>query len=127
MVGWKNDNSLIKKNKCDGGATIKGAILILMTNTSQVWENLLILWILMYRYNVEVPDSYEHLLLDVIDGDNHLFMRSDEVAAAWEILSPIIHEIDRYQVTPELYEAGGRGPVGAYYLGAKHGVRWADD
>lgn len=81
----------------------------------------------MYRYNVEVPDSYEHLLLDVIDGDNHLFMRSDEVAAAWEILSPIIHEIDRYQVTPELYEAGGRGPVGAYYLGAKHGVRWADD
>lgn len=81
----------------------------------------------MYRYNVEVPDSYEHLLLDVIDGDSHLFMRSDEVAAAWEILSPIIHEIDRHKVTPELYEAGGRGPVGAYYLGAKHGVRWADD
>ncbi|KAF3322638.1 glucose-6-phosphate 1-dehydrogenase 4 [Carex littledalei] len=79
------------------------------------------------RYNVEVPDSYEHLLLDVIDGDSHLFMRSDEVAAAWEILSPIIHEIDRHKVTPELYEAGGRGPVGAYYLGAKHGVRWADD
>ncbi|KAJ3683015.1 hypothetical protein LUZ60_013242 [Juncus effusus] len=79
------------------------------------------------RYDVEVPDSYEHLLLDVIDGDNHLFMRSDEVAAAWDILSPVIHEIDERKVTPELYEAGGRGPVGAYYLGAKHGVRWADD
>ena len=30
-------------------------------------------------------------------------------------------------ITPELYELGGRGPVGAYYLWAKHGVRWADD
>ncbi|KAK9192546.1 hypothetical protein WN944_003239 [Citrus x changshan-huyou] len=29
------------------------------------------------KYNVEVPDSYEHLLLDVVNGDNHLFMRSD--------------------------------------------------
>ncbi|XP_072976083.1 inactive glucose-6-phosphate 1-dehydrogenase 4, chloroplastic isoform X2 [Typha angustifolia] len=84
---------------------------------------------LLYRdkYNVEVPDSYEHLLLDVIDGDNHLFMRSDEVEAAWNILTPIMHEIDEKKITPELYEAGGRGPVGAYYLGAKHGVRWADD
>lgn len=79
------------------------------------------------RYNVEVPDSYEHLLLDVIDGDNHLFMRSDELAAAWNILTPTIREIDENKIAPELYELGGRGPVGAYYLGAKHGVRWADD
>ncbi|OVA16697.1 glucose-6-phosphate dehydrogenase [Macleaya cordata] len=79
------------------------------------------------KYNVEVPDSYEHLLLDVVDGDNHLFMRSDELAAGWEILSPVLHEIDEKKIVPELYEFGGRGPVGAYYLGAKHGVRWADD
>ncbi|KAF5175391.1 Glucose-6-phosphate 1-dehydrogenase [Thalictrum thalictroides] len=79
------------------------------------------------KYNVEVPDSYEQLLLDVVDGDNHLFMRSDELAAAWRILSPVLHEIDENKTAPELYELGGRGPVGAYYLGAKHGVRWADD
>ncbi|KAH9734022.1 hypothetical protein KPL71_017241 [Citrus sinensis] len=42
------------------------------------------------KYNVEVPDSYEHLLLDVIDGDNHLFMRSDELTAAWNILNPVL-------------------------------------
>jgi glucose-6-phosphate 1-dehydrogenase len=29
----------------------------------------------MCRYNTEVPDSYEHLLLDVLDGDSHLFMQ----------------------------------------------------
>lgn len=79
------------------------------------------------KYNIEVPDSYEHLLLDVIDGDNHLFMRSDELDAAWRILSSVLHEIDENKTTPELYQPGSRGPVGAYYLGAKHGVRWADD
>ncbi|KAJ9681689.1 hypothetical protein PVL29_017868 [Vitis rotundifolia] len=79
------------------------------------------------KYNVEVPDSYEHLLLDVIDGDNHLFMRSDELAAAWNILTPILHEMDKNNIAPELYELGGRGPVGAFYLWAKHRVRWADD
>ncbi|CAK7340467.1 unnamed protein product [Dovyalis caffra] len=79
------------------------------------------------KYNAEVPDSYEHLLLDVIDGDNHLFMRSDELAAAWNILTPILQEIDKNHTTPELYELGGRGPIGPYYLYAKHGVRWIDD
>ncbi|CAI0382049.1 unnamed protein product [Linum tenue] len=79
------------------------------------------------RYNLEVPDSYEHLLLDVVDGDNHLFMRSDELAAAWGILSPVLEEMDKNHTAPELYELGGRGPVGAYYLWAKHGVRWLDD
>ncbi|EOA38855.1 hypothetical protein CARUB_v10011205mg [Capsella rubella] len=79
------------------------------------------------RYKTEIPDSYEHLIHDVIDGDNHLFMRSDEVAAAWDILSPVLEEIDKHHTAPELYEFGGRGPVGAYYLWAKHGVPWADD
>ena len=71
-----------------------------------------------------MPDSYEHLLLDVIDGDNHLFMRSDELAAAWNILTPILQEIDKNHATPELYEVGGRGPIGPYYLYAKYQVRW---
>lgn len=79
------------------------------------------------KYNVDIPDSYEHLLLDVIDGDNHLFIRSDELEAAWNILTPILREIDEKKIIPEFYEFGGRGPVGAYYLDAKHGVRWVDD
>jgi glucose-6-phosphate 1-dehydrogenase len=51
-----------------------------------------------------VPDSYEHLLLDFIDGDNHLFTRSDEHAAAWNILTTTLQEIDEKRTTPELYE-----------------------
>ncbi|KAB5556075.1 hypothetical protein DKX38_006984 [Salix brachista] len=40
------------------------------------------------------PDSYEHLLLDFIDGDNHLFMRSDELVTAWNILTPTLQEVE---------------------------------
>lgn len=63
----------------------------------------------------------------MVDGDSHLFMRSDELEAAWNILTPVLREIDESKIIPEFYEFGGRGPVGAYYLDAKHGVRWADD
>ncbi|KAL2460685.1 Glucose-6-phosphate 1-dehydrogenase 4 [Abeliophyllum distichum] len=62
---------------------------------------------LLYKDNVEVPDSYEQLLHDVIDGDNHLFMRSDEVSAAWNVLSPVLHELDNENIVPEQYDLGG--------------------
>ncbi len=35
-------------------------------------------------------------------------------------------EIEQRGVQPELYPYGSRGPVGAHYLAAKHGVRWGD-
>ncbi|KAG8363940.1 hypothetical protein BUALT_Bualt19G0074600 [Buddleja alternifolia] len=79
------------------------------------------------KYNIEVPDSYEQLLHDVIDGDNHLFMRSDEVASAWNVLYPVLQELDKNNLVPEQYELGGRGPDNAIYLWAKHGVQWMDD
>lgn len=79
------------------------------------------------KYNIVVPDSYEQLLHDVIDGDNHLFMRSDEVATAWNVLSPVLHEMDRKNLVSERYEQGSRGPEKAIYLWAKHGVKWMDD
>lgn len=76
---------------------------------------------------MDLPDRYEHLLLDVIDGDNHVFMRSDEVEAAWNILSEILNEIDKENISVELYEVDGRGPVGAYYLWANHRVPWPEE
>ncbi|XP_031103388.1 inactive glucose-6-phosphate 1-dehydrogenase 4, chloroplastic isoform X2 [Ipomoea triloba] len=79
------------------------------------------------RYDIEVPDSYEQLLHDVIDGDNHLFMRSDEVAAAWNILSTVLHEMGNFNVVVELYKLGSKGPDEAADLWAKHGVQWLDE
>ena len=35
-------------------------------------------------------------------------------------------EIEDNKIAPEQYPYGSRGPVGAHYLAAKHGVRWGD-
>lgn len=77
-------------------------------------------------YNKELPDAYERLLLDVVNGDKRLFIRHDELDAAWKLFTPVLHELEAKQVSPELYPYGSRGPVGAHYLAAKYGVRWGD-
>lgn len=74
----------------------------------------------------ELPDAYERLLLDVVQGDKRLFIRFDELEAAWELFTPVLKEIEAKKVAPELYPYGSRGPVGSHYLAAKYNVRWAD-
>ncbi|GFH11285.1 glucose-6-phosphate 1-dehydrogenase, partial [Haematococcus lacustris] len=64
-------------------------------------------------YKKELPDAYERLLLDVVNGDKRLFIRNDELEAAWKLFTP---------VAPELYPYGSRGPVGSHYLAAKYNV-----
>eukprot|EP00210_Caulerpa_lentillifera_P006353 g6068.t1 len=78
------------------------------------------------RYDKELPDAYERLILDVINGDKRLFIRNDELEAAWNVFTPILHQMEGEGHAPELYPYGSRGPVGAHYLGAKFGVRWGD-
>mmetsp|Transcript_10674 Transcript_10674/g.12478 ORF Transcript_10674/g.12478 Transcript_10674/m.12478 type:complete len:621 (-) Transcript_10674:1748-3610(-) len=78
------------------------------------------------RYETELPDAYERLILDVIQGDKRLFIRSDELQEAWKIFTPLLHELEEKRVQPELYPYGSRGPVGAHYLASKFNVRWGD-
>ncbi|KAG9443491.1 hypothetical protein H6P81_014831 [Aristolochia fimbriata] len=78
------------------------------------------------RYPREIPDAYERLLLDAIAGERRLFIRSDELDAAWSIFTPVLKELEGKKIAPELYPYGSRGPVGAHYLAAKHNVRWGD-
>lgn len=78
------------------------------------------------RYAAQLPDAYERLILDCINGDRRLFIRADELEVAWEKFTPVLKEIEERGVQPELYPYGSRGPVGAHYLAAKHGVRWGD-
>ena len=42
-------------------------------------------------YTNETPEAYETLLLDVMQGDQTLFMRGDQVEAAWELIMPILN------------------------------------
>ncbi|CAN6324926.1 unnamed protein product [Urochloa humidicola] len=78
------------------------------------------------RYRREIPDAYERLLLDAIEGERRLFIRSDELDAAWAIFTPVLRELEEKRVAPELYPYGSRGPVGAHYLAANYNVRWGD-
>ncbi|XP_057454462.1 glucose-6-phosphate 1-dehydrogenase, chloroplastic-like isoform X1 [Lotus japonicus] len=78
------------------------------------------------RYPTEIPDAYERLLLDAIEGERRLFIRSDELDAAWALFTPLLKEVEDKKIAPELYPHGSRGPIGAHYLAAKHNVRWGD-
>jgi glucose-6-phosphate 1-dehydrogenase len=73
------------------------------------------------------PDAYETLLLDVIRGDQTLFMRDDQVEAAWSVVMPIL---DAWQTTPPPpgdfpnYPAGRWGPQAADTLLSQEGRQW---
>lgn len=78
------------------------------------------------RYEKEIPDAYERLLLDAIEGERRLFIRSDELDAAWALFTPLLKELEQKKINPEYYPYGSRGPVGAHYLAARYNVRWGD-
>ena len=57
-----------------------------------------------------MPDAYERLILDVFVGSQMHFVRSDELAEAWRIFTPLLHRIETEKVPPTPYKYGGRGP-----------------
>ncbi|WP_296130535.1 glucose-6-phosphate dehydrogenase [Pseudomonas sp. Ga0074129] len=69
-------------------------------------------------------DAYERLLLDVIEGDSTLFMRRDEVEAAWGWVDPIIKGWDQHYQSPRPYPAGSDGPEQASNLLERHERQW---
>lgn len=56
------------------------------------------------------PDAYERLLMDVVRGNQTLFMRRDEVKASWEWIESILRNWKTQKVPNVLYEAGTQGP-----------------
>ncbi len=70
-----------------------------------------------------IPDAYESLILDVIEGDKSLFIRKDELAAAWDIFTPVLHQLEAEGAKPEPYAFGSRGTTGADALAARYGIR----
>ena len=73
----------------------------------------------------EIPDAYERLLLDVLNGDASLFIRSDEIEQAWSIMDPIIAGLSDPDVRPpEIYDAGSEGPFSADDFLARDGRAW---
>ncbi|MDE2342342.1 MAG: glucose-6-phosphate dehydrogenase [Betaproteobacteria bacterium] len=70
-----------------------------------------------YRKDGEADyDAYEELLLDVMHGDHSLFLRIDEVEAAWRVVDPIIKVWSMERDFINGYPAGSWGPRGTYRL-----------
>jgi glucose-6-phosphate 1-dehydrogenase len=75
-------------------------------------------------FNIRHPDAYERLLMDVIRGDQALFMRRDEVEAAWEWVDPILKAWGDIEQKPQGYASGTWGPSGAIALIERDGRTW---
>jgi glucose-6-phosphate 1-dehydrogenase len=77
-------------------------------------------------FRVRNPDAYERLVLDVVRGNQTLFMRRDEVEAAWRWIDPILQVWGDSNDTPKGYTAGTWGPSAAIALIERDGRTWVD-
>ncbi|CAF1151440.1 unnamed protein product [Rotaria sordida] len=74
------------------------------------------------RYkDIQLPDAYERLILDVFMGSKINFVRSDELQEAWRILDPILAEIDKKKIPTIPYTFGSPGIQQAFDIAAKYG------
>ena len=74
--------------------------------------------------NLISQDAYERLIMDVIRGDQTLFMRGDEVEAAWAWADPLISAWEEAGQRPVPYDPGSSGPEEALMLMHQGGRRW---
>jgi glucose-6-phosphate 1-dehydrogenase len=83
--------------------------------------------------NITMPDAfagptkriaYERLLLDLIEGDQTLFVRRDEVEAQWDWIDAIRASWASHGLVPKPYPAGNWGPSAAIALAERDGVTW---
>ncbi|HEY6641551.1 glucose-6-phosphate dehydrogenase [Povalibacter sp.] len=78
-------------------------------------------------FKTRMLDAYERLLTDVIKGNLTLFMRRDELDAAWQWIDPIREAWQRYDETPKSYSAGTWGPAAASALIGRDGFAWSNE
>jgi glucose-6-phosphate 1-dehydrogenase len=74
----------------------------------------------------KLPEAYERLLLDVLRGDSTLFMRSDELEAAWRFVTPVLEHWATALVRPQGYPAGSWGPAAAQQMLWTDGRNWRE-
>ncbi len=75
-------------------------------------------------FDGQAPDAYERLLLDVIRGNQTLFMRRDEVEAAWKWIDPLIAGWEATKQEAAKYNAGSWGPTASIALIEREGRTW---
>ena len=79
------------------------------------------------RFGSERVGAYERLLLDVIDGQLNLFVRSDEQEEAWRWVEPIMQNWAADSEGPRQYSAGTWGPSASSAMIARDGFCWTEE
>ncbi len=79
-----------------------------------------------YKMNFkgEIPGAYERLLLDFLEGDQRLFIRSDEIEAAWKFVDSITENPEFKKLPLRKYKAGSNGPKEAEEFMKKDLKEW---
>jgi glucose-6-phosphate 1-dehydrogenase len=72
-------------------------------------------------------DAYERLLMDIVQGNLTLFMRRDELDAAWRWIDPIREAWQQQDEKPKTYTAGTWGPAASSALIERDGFSWNDE
>ncbi len=75
-------------------------------------------------FNIRQADAYERLLMDVVRGNQTLFMRRDEVEAAWMWIDPILQAWAASKEAPKTYTSGTWGPSASIALIERDGRTW---
>jgi glucose-6-phosphate 1-dehydrogenase len=76
-------------------------------------------------FSGSLPEAYERLLLEALDGDASLFTRSDGIEASWKMVDPIIQGWEAHNDPPiHVYPVGSWGPPEAEQLLSREGRRW---
>jgi glucose-6-phosphate 1-dehydrogenase len=75
-------------------------------------------------FQARSPDAYERLIMDVVRGNQTLFMRRDEVVAAWTWVDPILKAWAENDQPPYGYTAGTWGPSASIALIERDGRTW---
>jgi len=78
-------------------------------------------------FGVRYPDAYERLLMEVLRGNPALFMRRDEVEAAWHWIDAIVAGWEASRQKVESYVAGSWGPAASSLLLDRDGREWHPD
>jgi glucose-6-phosphate 1-dehydrogenase len=78
-------------------------------------------------FSTHYPDAYERLLMDTVRGNQTLFMRRDEVEAAWQWIEPILDAWASNGERPRPYAAGSWGPTASIALIERDGRTWHEE
>ena len=78
------------------------------------------------QFTVRYPDAYERLLMDVVRGNLSLFMRRDEVEAAWQWADALLAAWEQVGGDPKPYAAGSNGPEASANMMDRDGRAWWD-